>query len=114
MSREFYMDDNFNRDYRERGIGNWTVMNACCNNADSISTLSNSYITVADGVSSHTENKLDELENSIKILNKQMENIKFSSKDIGAALKKINDKLSNGYCNLRSELKTLRGNGRYV
>ena len=40
-----------------------------------------------------------------------MENIKFSGKDIGAALKKIGKKLNNGRRSLRSELKTLGGNG---
>lgn len=114
MSREFYMDDSFNRDYRERGIGDWTVMSDCCNNAYSISTLSNSCTAAVDGVSSNIENRFDSLEKSIKVLSKQMENIKFSAKDIGAALKKVSDKLSNGRRNLRSELKTLRGNGRYV
>lgn len=109
MSREFYMGDSFNRDYRERGIGNWDTM-SCCNN---VSALSSS-CTITDGVSSKIETRFEGLENSIKALSKQMENIKFSAKDVGAALKKVSDKLSNGRRSLRSELKTLGGNGRYV
>ena len=115
MSREFYMGDSFNRGYTEReDIGNWSTM-ACCNN---ISILPNSYTavndTVVDGISSNIETRFEGLETSIKALSKQMENIKFSAKDVGAALKKISDKLSNGRRSLRSELKTLRGNSRYV
>ena len=110
MSREFYMGDSFNRGYSERGdVGNWSTM-ACCNNT---SALSSSY-TVADGISSNIETRFDGLENSIKALSKQMENIKFSAKDVGAALKGLSDKLSSGRRSLRSELKTLGGNGRYV
>lgn len=102
---EFYMGDNFNRSYRE-GIDDW-----CCSN---VITLSNSY-TAVDGVLNCMENKFEKLEDAIKALSKQMENIKFSGKDIGAALKKVGNKLSNGGCrSLRSELKTLGGNGRYV
>ena len=104
MSREFYMGDNFNRD-----IDNWGTM-CFCNNT---SALPSSY-AVADGISSHVETRFDGLENSIKALSKQMENIKFSAKDVGAALKKVSDKLSNSRRSLRSELKTLGGNGRYV
>lgn len=113
------MGDSFDRGYRERGYtecentNNWSAMAACCNSADSIGALSSSY-TVVDGVSSNIETRFDGLENSIKALSKQMENIKFSAKDVGAALKKVSDKLSNGRRSLRSELKTLRGNGRYV
>ena len=110
MSREVDMGDSFNRGYSEReDIGNWSTM-ACCNNT---SALSSSY-TVVDGVSSNIETRFDGLENSIKALSKQMENIKFSAKDVGDALKKVSDKLSNGRRSLRSELKTLGGNGRYV
>ena len=109
MSREFYMGDSFNRGYSEReDIGNWSAM-ACCNNT---SALLSSY-AVADGVSSNIETRFDGLENSIKALSKQMENIKFSAKDVGAALKKVSDKLSNGRRSLRSELKTLEGRKRY-
>lgn len=104
------MGDSFNRGYSEReDIGNWGTM-ACCN---SISTLPNSY-AVADGISSNIETRFDGLENSIKALSKQMENIKYSAKDVGAALKGLSDKLSGGRRSLRSELKTLGGNGRYV
>lgn len=110
MSREFYMGDNFNRGYGEiEEIGNWGTM-CCCN---STSALPSSY-AVTDGISSHVETNFDGLKDSIKALSKQMENIKFSAKDVGAALKEISDKLSNGRCSLRSELKTLGGNGRYV
>ena len=110
MSREFYMGDSFNRGYSEReDIGNWSAM-SCCN---SVSVLPSSY-TVADGVSSHVETKFEGLENSIKALSKQMENIRYSAKDVGAALKVLSDKLCGGRRSLRSELKTLGGNGRYV
>ena len=110
MSREFYMGDNFNRSLGEiEEIGNWDTM-CCCN---STGAMPNSY-AVADGVSSHVETKFEGLENSIKALSKQMENIKFSAKDVGAALKGLSDKLSGGRRSLRSELKTLGGNGRYV
>ena len=110
MSREFYMGDSFNRGYYEReGIGDLSAM-VCCNSA---SVMPSSY-TVVDGVSNHVETRFEGLENSIKALSKQMENIKFSAKDVGAALKKVSDKLSNSRGSLRSELKTLGGNGRYV
>ena len=111
MSREFYMGDSFNRGYRERGIGNWDAM-SCCNN---ISVLSSSdVVAVADGISNNIETRFEGLENSIKALSKQMENIKYSAKDVGAALKGISNKLKGGRRSLRSELKTLGGNGRYV
>lgn len=110
MSREFYMGDSFNRGYSEReDIGNWSAM-SCCN---SVSAMPSSY-AVVDGISSNIETRFDGLENSIKALSKQMENIKYSAKDVGAALKGISDKLSSGRRSLRSELKTLGGNGRYV
>ena len=110
MSREFYMGDNFNRGLGEiEEIGNWGTM-CCCN---STGAMPNSY-AVADGVSSHVETKFDGLENSIKALSKQMENIRYSAKDVGTALKWLSDKLSGGRRSLRSELKTLGGNGRYV
>ena len=110
MSREFYMGDNFNRGLGEiEEIGNWGTM-SCCNN---ISAMPNSY-AVADGVSSHVETRFEGLEDSIKTLSKQMENIRYSAKDVGAALKVLSDKLSGGRRSLRSELKTLGGNGRYV
>ena len=101
---EFYMGDSFNR-----SINSLSTTDCCINT----SALLNSY-TAADGVSSHTENRFEKLENAIEILSKQMENIKFSGKDIGAALKKISKKVGNGRRSLRSELKTLGGNGRYV
>ena len=110
MNREFYMGDSFNRDYREIGSVSSLSTTDCCSNT---SAFLNSYNAV-NGVSNHTENRFEKLENAIKVLNKQMENIKFNSKDIGAAFKKFSDRLSNGRRSLRSELKTLGGNGRYV
>lgn len=107
---EFYMGDSFNRDYRERGNINNLSTTDCCS---STSALPSSY-TVADGVSSHVENRFEKLEDAVKALSKQMKNVQFSGKDIGAALKKVGKKLNNGRRSLRSELKTLGGNGRYV
>ena len=101
---EFYMGDSFNRNINSLSTTD------CCSTT---SALLNSY-AAADGVSSHVETRFEGLEDSIKALSKRMENIRYSAKDVGAALKGLSDKLSGGRRSLRSELKTLGGNGRYV
>lgn len=113
IDSSFYAGDIF-----DRGV----TTAYCCATADSAvnannwsaQSLDNSISTCASGISSNVECRIDGLEEAIEKLSKSFENVKYSASDVGAALKKMSDKLTGSKKSLRSQLKTLGGNRRYV